>query len=75
MSGGFKPCFYFFGIILERGNERKEFVIALMRVGNGKRFGEQFLVLGENAAVVLVLGDIDTEIAHGEFSFVRIDTV
>ena len=75
MAGGFKPCFYVFGIILERGNDGKEFFEALTGIGNGKRFGEQFSVLGEDAAVVLVLGDIDTEIDHGEFSFVRIDTV
>ena len=44
-------------------------------IGNRKRFGEQFPFLGENAAVVLVLRNIDTEIDHGEFSFVGIDTV
>ena len=75
MSGGFKSCFYVYEIILERGNEGKEFFEALTGIGNGKRFGEQFPVLGEDAAVVLVLGDIDTEIDHGEFSFVGIDTV
>ena len=75
MTGGFKPCFYVFGIILERGNEGKEFVEALTRIGDGKRFGEQFPFLGEDAAIVLVLRNIDTETDHGEFSFVRIDTV
>lgn len=75
MSGGFEPCFYVFGVILERGNEGKEFFEALAGIGNGKRFGEQFPVLREKAAVVLVLGDIDTEIDHGEFSLVGIDTV
>ena len=75
MAGGFKPCFYVFGVILERGNEGKEFFEAFAGIGNGKRFGEQFPVLREKAAVVLVLGDIDTEIDHGEFSLVGIDTV
>ena len=75
MSGGFEPCFYVLGIIFERGNNGKEFVEALAGIGNGKRFGEQFPALRENAAVVLVLGNVDTEIDHGEFSFVRIDTV
>ena len=75
MSGGFEPCFYFFGIIFERGNYGKEFVVALTGIGNRKRFREQFPVLGENTAVVFVLGDINTEIDHGEFSFVGIDTV
>ena len=75
MTGGFEPCFYVFGVILERGNEGKEFFEALAGIGNGKRFGEQFPVLREKAAVVLVLGDIDTEIDHGEFSLVGIDTV
>ena len=38
MSGGFKPCFYVFGVLLERGNEGKEFVVALAGIENGKGF-------------------------------------
>ena len=75
MTGGFKSYFYFFGIILERRNERKEFFVTLAGIGNRERFGKQIPVLRENAAVMLVLGNVDTEIDHGEFSFVRIDTV
>ena len=63
------------GVILERGNDGKEFVEALTGIRNGERFCKQLPVLGDNAAVVLVLGNVDTEIDHGESSFVRIDTV
>ena len=36
MSGGFEPCFYVFGIILERGNDGKEFFEALTGIGTEK---------------------------------------
>ena len=74
VSRGFKSYFYFFGIILERRNERKEFFVTLAGIGNRESFGKQIPVLRENAAVMLVLGNVDTEINHGEYSFVRIDT-
>jgi hypothetical protein len=64
MSGGFKSYFYFIQIFLKGRNCFKKASEALEIIGNRERLGKDLTIRGKDRAIVLVFGNIDTDVNH-----------
>ena len=64
VSGSLKPYFYFISWTDAAANSLQQCVKALCIVLNGEYIRQDFALLAEDEAVVLVLGDINTHANH-----------